>query len=342
MSFDALERALVELAASGELTREQAEQVRERYMVELARPEESIAPTNALSLNIQEVHAQEDHVQEDHSQEDRSRRSLLGEIGGYVGGAFTLVATLVILGSTWSQLSNFGRIITLLALTLIFAAVALLLHRGEKSPVRARLVATLFSFAGISGAATAGVATPWQKALVASIIGSVIVDLAYFRNRTSVGHVSLFAFKIFATIAFLDAINIFNSAVAALLFAAIAIAWYFFTRRGILHEKMLGFTIASATAFVSAEIAFIGSSHIVGYLLFLGTGVGGYLLYSRTRLWPFLVAAVAASTFGIAQLIITTLGGALGVSIGLLGAGLVLLGASTYILRTRRSAPPQS
>ena len=67
VSFDALERALVELAASGELTREQAEQVRERYMVELARPEESIAPTNALSLNIQEVHAQEDHVQEDHS-----------------------------------------------------------------------------------------------------------------------------------------------------------------------------------------------------------------------------------------------------------------------------------
>ena len=322
MSFDALERALVELAASGELTREQAEQVRERYMVELARPEDSIAPA---------------HV----AKEERNRRSLLGEIGGYVGGAFTLVATLIILGSTWSQLSNIGRIITLLALTLIFAAVALLLHRGEKSPVRARLVATLFSFAGISGAATAGVATPWQKALVASIVGSIIVDIAYFRNRTSVGHVSLFVFKIFATMAFLDAVNIFGGAVAALVVAAIAVAWYFYSQRGIFHEEMLGFTIASGTAFVSAEIAFIGSSHIIGYLLFLATGVAGYLLYSRNRRWPFLVAAVAASTFGVGQFITATLGGALGVSIGLLGAGLVLLGASTFILRTRRLAPPQ-
>lgn len=323
MSFDALERALVELTATGALTREQAEQVRERYMVELARPEDSIAPA---------------HV----PKEDRNRRSLLGEIGGYVGGAFTLVATLIILGSTWSQISHFGRIISLLALTLIFAAVALLLHRGEKSPVRARLVATLLSFASISGAATAGVASPWQKALVASIVGSIVVDIAYFRNRTSLGHVALFAFKIFAAMAFLDAVNIFSGAVAALVFAAIAVAWYFFSERGILHEKMLGFTIASATAFVSAEIAFIASSHIVGYLLFLGTSIAGYLLYSRNRRWPFLVAAVAASTLGVGQLITTTLGGALGVSIGLLGAGLVLLGASTFILRTRRSQPPQS
>jgi len=323
VSFDALERALVELVASGELNSEQSEQIRERYMVELARPEDSIAPALVAI-------------------EERSRRSLLGEIGGYVGGAFTLVATLIILGSTWSQLSNMGRIITLLVLTIIFAAVALLLHRGEKSPVRARLVATLFSFAGISAAATAGVASPWQKALVASIVGSIVVDFAYFRNRTSVGHVSLFAFKIFAVTAFLDAVNIFGGAVAALVFAAIAMAWYFFSERGIFHEKMLGFSIASATAFVSAEVAFIGSSEIVGYLLFLGTSVAGYLLYSRNRLWPFLVAAVTASTFGVAQLIITTLGGALGVSIGLLAAGLVLLGASTFILRTRRSAPPQA
>ena len=323
MSFDALERALVELVASGELNREQSEQIRERYMVELARPEDSIAPTVV-------------------AKEERSRRSLLGEIGGYVGGAFTLVATLIILGSTWSQLSNLGRIITLLALTIIFAAVALLLHRGEKSPVRARLVATLFSFAGISAAATAGVASTWQKALVAGIVGSIVVDVAYFRNRTSVGHVALFAFKIFVTMAFLEAVNIFNGAIAALVFAAIATAWYFFSERGIFDEKMLGFSIASATAFVSAEIAFIGSSHVVGYLLFLGTSVAGYLLYSQSRLWPFLVAAVTASTVGVAQLIITTLGGALGVSIGLLGAGLVLLGASTFILRTRRSAPPQA
>ena len=322
MSFDALDRALVELAASGELTRQQTEQVRERYMAELARPTDQIPQQNEEVV--------------------RSRTSLLGEIGGYVGGAFTLVATLIILGSTWSQLTNTGRIITLLVLTLIFTAVALLLHRGEKSPVRARLVATLFSFAGISGAATAGVASPWQKALVASIIGSIIVDLAYFRNRTSVGHVALFAFKIFATIAFLDAIKIFGGGVAALFVTAIAVAWYLFTARGILHEKMLGYTLASATAFFSAEIALIGDSQIVGYLLFLGTAVGGYLLYSRTRLWPFLVAAVAASTFGVAQLIITTLGGALGVSIGLLSAGLVLLGASTFILRTRKSAPPQA
>lgn len=322
MSFDALERALVELVASGELNREQSDQIRERYMVELARPGDSIAPVVV-------------------AKEERSRRSLLGEIGGYIGGAFTLVATLIILGSTWSQLSHLGRIITLLALTIIFAAVALLLHRGEKSPVRARLVATLFSFAGISAAATAGVASPWEKALVASIIGSIVVDVAYFRNRTSIGHVALFAFKIFVTTAALEAVNIFTGAISALVFAAIATAWYFFSERGIFHEKMLGFSIASATAFVSAEIAFIGSSHIVGYLLFLSTSVAGYLLYSQSRLWPFLVAAVTASTLGVAQLIITTLGGALGVSIGLLGAGLVLLGASTFILRTRRSTPPQ-
>lgn len=322
MSFDALERALVELVASGDLNREQSEQIRERYMVELARPEDSIAPAVV-------------------AKEERSRRSLLGEIGGYVGGAFTLVATLIILGSTWSQLSHLGRIIALLVLTLIFSAVALLLHRGEKTPVRARLVATLFSFAGISAAATAGVASPWEKALVASIIGSIVVDVAYFRNRTSVGHVALFAFKIFVAMAVLEAVNIFNGAISALVFAAIATAWYFFSERGIFHEKMLGFSIASATAFVSAEIAFIGSSHIVGYLLFLGTAIAGYLLYSHSRLWPFLVAAVTASTVGVAQLIITTLGGALGVSIGLLGAGLVLLGASTFILRTRRSTPPQ-
>ena len=320
MTFDALERALVELAATGELTREQIERIRERYLVELARPEDSIPPA---------------HV----AQEERNRRSLLGEIGGYVGGAFTLVATLIILGSTWSQLSHIGRIITLLALTLIFAAVALLLHRGEKTPVRARLVATLLSFAGISGAATAGVATPWQKALVAGVVGSIIVTIAYFGNRTSVGHISLFVFKIFATMAFLDAIKIYGGAIAALVLAAIAVAWFFYSQRGILHEEMLGFTIASGTAFVSAEIAFIGSSHIVGYLLFLATAVAGYLLYSRNRRWPFLVATVAASTFGVGQLITTTLGGALGVSIGLLGAGLVLLGASTIILRTRRTTP---
>ena len=53
VSFDALERALVELVASGELNREQSEQIRERYMVEIARPEDSIAPVVvSLESNI--------------------------------------------------------------------------------------------------------------------------------------------------------------------------------------------------------------------------------------------------------------------------------------------------
>ena len=100
---------------------------------------------------------------------------------------------------------------------------------------------------------------------------------------------------------------------------------------------MTGVQTCALPIFISGEISFANSSHRwYGNLILLFTAVMGFLLYSKARHWPALVAGVAALTFGVGQLVAETLNGALGVSIGLLAAGLALLGASAYIFRSRK------
>ena len=314
MSADALDRALAELIGTGEISPEQGARLRDRFHA------------NLTLVDIADAKPTE-----------KTKRAVLGEIGGYIGGGFTLVAVLLILGESWRNLTDFGRALTLGILALIFFVVGYLIHQGGRSTTRSRLVATLALFGAIAITGCVGVSVPSYKAPIAFTVGLIAAAIAYLRNRTSVGHIGFYGFSLTLLASLLDAMKVLVDSQAIFVFVLFAAAWYWLSSRGWIGERVLGYALASATTFIMGEIGFANSSHRwYGYFILFFTAVMGFLLYSKARHWPALVAGVAALTFGVGQLVAETLHGALGVSIGLLAAGLALLGASAYIFRSRK------
>ena len=276
-----------------------------------------------------------------YEQDDRTpavlgKRKWLGELGGYVGGVFTLTAGIILLGHTWSSISRVGKIGILVALAAILVGIGVFINGMRRGDASRRLAGTLIAFGAISAAGAGGNSAPrHRELLIASLVGFVIVFLGYWRVRSASSHLALFGFFTLLIGSIVDLAHVPRGGMAFVLFL-IGLSWFAMADRHVTTEKLLGLVIGSGTMVIAAEFAFMNDSRVLAYVLLAAIALVGFRIYITGGQWPPLAGAVAATTLGVGQMVGTTLGGALGAAIGLLAAGLALLLSSAWLLRRRK------
>ena len=170
---DRLDRALHELISEGKISTELADEIRLKYQA------------NEISA----LHDNEN---------SQSRRSILAEIGGYLGGIFTTVAAVIVLSTQWERLTKFGQVSIFAALALILGVVAYRLNYLKGA--QRRVAGLLFPASAL--ATTAAIGTifgndgPYSLAF---FIGTLVALYGYLRVQTQFGHVALYV-GLFSTV----------------------------------------------------------------------------------------------------------------------------------------------
>ena len=306
---DRLDRTLSELISEGKVCAELADEIRLRY----------------------QAHEIASHIDEDQAQ---SRRSILAEIGGYLGGIFTTVAAVIVLSTQWERLTKFGQVSIFAALALILGVVAYRLNYLKGA--QRRVAGLLFPASAL--ATTAAIGTifgndgPYSLAF---LIGTLVALYGYLRVQTQFGHVALYV-GLFSTLVAANE-QLFNRDLEyPLLISWLALAslWLWLTLRLTLQEQFWGYLLSMGTYFIAAQYLQMEDETLPYFILSTLTTALGIWLYLQTRKWPLLIGALAIATFAVGTFIIDTFNGALGAALALLVGGLILIGGSVLALRS--------
>ena len=308
---DRLNRALNELISEGKVSAELADEIRIKYQ----------ANENGPLSEIEEA---------------QSRRSILAEIGGYLGGIFTTVAAVIVLSTQWERLTEAGQVSIFIALALILGVIAYRLNYGKGA--QRRVAGLLFPASAL--ATTAAIGTifgndgPYSLAF---LIGTLIALFGYLRVQTQFGHVALYV-GLFSTLVAANE-QLFNRELEyplLLSWLALASLWLWLTLRLTLQEQFWGYLLSMGTYFIAAQYLQIEDQTLLYFILSALTAALGIWLYLQTRKWPLLIGALAIATFAVGTFIIDTFNGALGAALALLVGGLILIGGSVLALRSER------
>jgi len=306
---DRLDRALHELISEGKISTELADEIRLKYQA------------NEISA----LHDDE---------KSQSRRSILAEIGGYLGGIFTTVAAVIVLSTQWERLTKFGQVSIFAALALILGVVAYRLNYLKGA--QRRVAGLLFPASAL--ATTAAIGTifgndgPYSLAF---LIGTLVALYGYLRVQTQFGHVALYV-GLFSTLVAANE-QLFNRDLEyPLLISWLALAslWLWLTLRLTLQEQFWGYLLSMGTYFIAAQYLQMEDQTLPYFILSTLTTALGIWLYLQTRKWPLLIGALAIATFAVGTFIIDTFNGALGAALALLVGGLILIGGSVLALRS--------
>ena len=306
---DPLDRVLNELISEGKVSAELAQEIREKY--------------HANDINRA---SEEDETQ--------SRRSILAEIGGYLGGIFTTVAAVIVLSTQWERLTKVGQVSIFFTLALILGVVAYRLNYLKGA--QRRVAGLLFPASAL--ATTAGLGTifgndgPYSLAF---LVGSLVALFGYLRVQTQFGHVALYV-GLFATLVAGNEQLFGRNLDYPLLLSWLVLAslWLWLTLRMTLQEHFWGYLLAMGTYFIAAQYLQVQDQTLFYLILSTVTTALGIWLYLQTRKWPLLIGALAIATFAVGTFIIDTFNGALGAALALLVGGLILIGGSVLALRS--------
>ena len=305
---DKVNRTLDSLINEGKLTPELAEEIRQRLA-------EDVSTQN----NVRD-----------------SRRSILAEIGGYLGGAFTAIAAAILLSSQWDRLTKVGQVSIFAASAIILALLALRLNYVKDA--QRRVAGLLFPASAL--ATTAAIGTifgndgPYSLAFLAS---TLVALFGYLRVQTPIGHIALYI-AIFATLVAGNE-QLFGSRFdypLLISWLVLASLWLWLTVRLTLQEDRWGYLLSMGTYFIAAQYLQVQDKNIASYIVALLTSALGIWLYLQTRKWPLLIGALVIATVGVGTFIVETFNGALGAALALLVGGLILIGGSLWAFRRER------
>lgn len=268
--------------------------------------------------------------------EQESRRSILAEIGGYLGGAFTAIAAAILLNSQWDRLTKAGQVSIFAVSAILLSLLALRLNYLKDA--QRRVAGLLFPASALATTAALGTLVgndgPYSLAFLA---GTIVALLGYLRVQTPIGHIALYI-AIFATLVAGNEQIFDNGSDFPLLIAWLVLAslWLWLTVRLTLQEDFWGYTLVMGTYFISAQYLQVQDENILSYLVSALTSGLGLWLYLQTRKWPLLIGALAIATVGVGTFIVDTFNGALGAALALLVGGLILIGGSLWAFRSER------
>ena len=266
-----------------------------------------------------------------------SRKSVLAEIAGYLGGAFVVIATVIVTANKWDAFTQTQRGIIFAALALALFALAIFV--GNSTAVKARLSGVLYSLAAVSTTGTLAVIDPQQDAPTIAFLGGTAVALiGFYRVHTFVGHVFLYGYIFISGIMAVSDLTPDGAGAQIFIGAFLLIlgsAWIFFTYKEQV-DRLLGYLFGGATLFIATQVLFFRTEHLVSYLSMIAVACATAWLYLRVHAWPLVLTAVATTTVGVGEFVAETLGGSIGSALGLFAAGAALVTTSLLALRNKR------
>jgi hypothetical protein len=326
---------------TGSFTREQLVQVLDRLQAD-----GRWSPFHAAAL-LQELDRSAPMVVSPAPREVRPRTlSRLAEAAGYAGAVLIGAAGTVLVGEHWEALGQSGRVSVLAGITLVLAAVGIVvalagphgrtaLLRPEHA-VRRRLASTALTIAAATAAGAVGnLATDHAFLLGAATAVLVMAGTQWLAPSAVSETGGLAAVGLFAA-AVLDEAHAPDAA-AILTVALVGFAWAALTWTPLLTVPTLGLALGLGTAAYTGGVgAFSGTQpeEAIGLVVLVVLVAGGLAGYVRTGRWPLAAAAALA----LATLVFRLTSDSLGAPVALLLTGLVLLGAGALLLVRRRAA----
>lgn len=272
----------------------------------------------------------------------RPRSSAFAEILGYVGGALALVAALILGSEFWDKWSDLARVAVLAGTTVVVGLAAALVGRAA-NPAILRLSDFLFVLATISLAFTVGLLSAevldWSEsttATLATLAALLVSSTLWWRRRSPIRHVALFASGLGFVLAFGTFFDQMEPEFVGLAIWGIGFAWGMLSWAGLLPPTSIGYTLAAGSLIVGS-LAF-GGGEDAGLGLLLGLVTAGALVAAGVFLSSTMVLAIG--TVGVfifvPRVIFEWFGGTAGGALALLITGLLLLVAAIVIGRLGR------
>lgn len=270
------------------------------------------------------------------------------EVAGYVGGGLVLMGALSLVGLSWAELTRTARIVILLAATggLLAAGVAL---GGVRLPWRpparagraqARSAAVSLALASGTGALAADVLVadvlPADGGVIAATAGLVLAAAGYALLPAVPGALACAAFAVLTAGTLAGELTHSALAVGLSMIGA-GVLWTVLVLTGVIRQRRLGLGLGAAMALLGGQWA-LGQEHTAAwaYGLTFAVALACLLLYRRERAWVLLVASVIGFTLAIPEAVWDWTGGAVGGSVTLIIAGVVLVTTSAVGIRLRR------
>jgi hypothetical protein len=334
-----LAAALQRLIEDGTLTREQAEAVSSTFRADLqSRP----ADDHGLSWT-----------------------PVLAEVGGYVGAAFVVAAAVALLGPTWDNFSQAGRIAVLagpgVLLLIAAAVVAGALGRsgfrpalgrtvegqaGQGSPgeqpasaaIRRLIGALVLGGGGLLGGAAAVSSLDLGSDRWVPLVPLVVWAIGYALFRGIPLHLGTAAALTWSVFTVIDSGHSDRFPLAGLVLIVAGVGWAVLAQYRVIREQSLAIAVAGVMAFIGGEYAATSDYEALGYVLLGLLAVTGLAAYVRTQELAALGVGAASLAVVVPQVVIDYTEGSLGAAGGLLVSGLSIVAVSVLAARLRRSS----
>lgn len=308
MNTDRLDKALSGLIANGTINSEQGALLRRAY---------------------QEV-----------PDEGQSRSGVFAEIAIYLGGAFLLISTVLLSADKWQDSPMAVRTGSLGALAIALAALAYAL--GNRSAMRLRLTSVLSMGSAIAATGAVALGTKMDDApWLPFSVGTAIALYSFIKYRHEILHIGSYGYLFITGLMVLGKVTNIepeDSPVYAIYWIILASIWLYLSYTSMI-DPLLGYLIASATYFLSAQFLYLSSHHLLSYLISIAASSTLAWIFLQDRRWPLLLGAVALITFAVGFFVSDTLGGSLGALLGLFAAGIALITSSLLAMRKLSQRP---
>ncbi|MFG1611240.1 hypothetical protein ACGFI3_00705 [Nonomuraea wenchangensis] len=296
---------------------------------------------------------------------ERPARARWAEVAGYVGGALLLVGAVSLAGTSWPVLSTAARVLILLSATVALLAAGLLLaglgvrlRAGERrrawrawregaeraGPVRRRTGGVALALASATGALAAAelsAAVTGTRLLAAAVTGLVLAAAGYVTLPGGPCAVAAAGFAALTAEAVAGELSGYDSMAVGLTLVGTGVAWTALVRAGVIRQRRLGLGLGAAVALFGAQHGLgTGADLAWSYVTTTAVAVACLVLYRWERAWVLLVAGVAGLTLAVPEAVWDWTDGAVGGSIALMIAGLVLVASSVLGLRLHRASRP--
>lgn len=264
----------------------------------------------------------------------QSRKSIFAEIAAYLGGAFILIATILLAGDYWQDAPRYVRVGSLGILSILLATIAIFL--GDINAMRLRLTSVLLMGSAIAATGSIALTTEMNSAPWAPFsLGAAISLAAFIKYKHEILHIGAYGYLFIAGLMILGEITRNEpeiDSVYAIYWAILATIWLYLSWSRMV-DQTLGYLISAATLFLSTQFLFLSDHRPISYLVaFIAVPTLAWI-YLQDRRWPLLLGAVAITTFTTGEFVGATLGGSLGALLGLMAAGLTLITTSIVAIR---------
>ncbi|MEV4550624.1 hypothetical protein [Nonomuraea wenchangensis] len=293
---------------------------------------------------------------------ERPARARWAEVAGYVGGALLLVGAVSLAGTSWPVLSTAARVLILLSATVALLAAGLLLaglgvrlRAGERrrawregveraGPGRRRTGGVALALASATGALAAAelsAAVTGTRLLAAAVTGLVLAAAGYVALPGGPCAVAAAGFAALTAEAVAGELSGYDSMAVGLTLVGTGVAWTALVRAGVIRQRRLGLGLGAAVALFGAQHGLgTGADLAWSYVTTTAVALACLVLYRWERAWVLLVAGVAGLTLAVPEAVWDWTDGAVGGSIALMIAGLVLVASSVLGLRLHRASRP--